>query len=160
MTGTASAQLCFWRDVRCSWCHNPEMQSSAPVLSFDEHKCRNCGRCAALCDRGCRHFNDGKCVYERVRCVGCGKCVTPDCPALLLYGKQMTVGQVMAEAMKDEPLYTASGGGITLSGGEPLYQADFTAALLDAAKERRLNTCVEACGYAPRSSIERIIWTA
>ena len=144
--------------LRCRWCHNPESQSFAPELLFSARKCTFCGKCAGLCPEHCHTVTAGKHLFHREKCRVCGACAAI-CPAGApeLVGKEMTVGAVMAELLKDKPFYDNSGGGITLSGGEPLAHFGFTSALLRAAKEAGLHTALETSGFAPREKIEALL---
>lgn len=138
--------------LRCAWCHNPESQRVNFELAYDSEKCLNCGRCFALCPNGARDFSLGHHELLRDKCVGCGSCVTPVCPATELFGKNMTSREVIDEVLRDKVFYETSGGGMTLTGGEPMAQFDFTMELLRLAKEEGLHVCMETCGY---SSAER-----
>lgn len=144
--------------LHCLWCHNPESQSFKKELLFNSTKCLDCGSCAGECPQGCHTFPEKKHLFERIKCTACGRCAD-SCPAdaLKLSGKEMSVEEVMEEVMKDEVFYKNSGGGLTLSGGEPLAHFDFTYALLKEAKARNLHTAVETCGFAPREQIEKLI---
>lgn len=143
--------------LNCLWCHNPESKHIFPELLYDERKCIGCGKCAAVCESGCHLFKNGAHVFERQNCIRCMKCsevcVTD---ALETAGKESTVDEVIAEVMRDEVFYKNSGGGMTLSGGEPMLQFDFTYALLKAAKENGLHTCIETCGYCDADSYKKI----
>ena len=141
--------------LRCLWCSNPESQSGAPQLGYIESRCAgadDCGApCAAACPAGAVALNEeGKAVIDRDRCDDCGKCAEA-CGkgALKIVGRAMTVVQVMAEVEKDRPFYRRSGGGVTVGGGEPLAQYQFTAELLEAAHRSYINTALETCGHAP-----------
>lgn len=135
--------------LHCLWCHNPESNAITPDLLFNEEKCVLCGGCAAVCPNKCHIFQDGEHRINRASCIACGKCVEV-CPveALELAGYETTVADVISEVMKDKLFYETSGGGMTLSGGEPMYQFDFALALLKAAKAEGLHTCIETCGFA------------
>ena len=132
--------------LRCLWCHNPESLEAVPEISFVPEKCIGCGKCAMACLSHAVH--DG--IFDRARCVRCGKCVeTCYAGARTLIGKSMSVEEVLAEVLKDKVFYDNSGGGMTLSGGEPMFQFEFTLDLLKKAKARGLHVCMETCGYAP-----------
>lgn len=135
----------------CRWCSNPESQSSTPELAFNANKCigdTDCGLCRQACPRqGIKAAADGKIAIDRHACVACFSCVDA-CPAkaLHIFGRSMTVDEVLKAAEADGVFYGRSGGGITLSGGEPLAQGSFTVALLKEARRRRMNTAMETCG--------------
>lgn len=143
--------------LRCAWCHNPESFSSAPQLRFCDHLCSLCGRCAAVCTHGV-HTLDG--VHHDVdfsKCIACGNCET-ECPAgaLSIVGREATVEQIMDIVRRDRAFYDVSGGGLTVSGGEPTLQGSFLAALLRAAKAEGIHTCVETNGYVPADTLAQI----
>lgn len=141
--------------LRCLWCHNPESQASEPELLYNAEKCTSCGQCAARCPHACHVIRpDGTHDFDRAKCVRCGLC-TEGCPseALELAGRRMSVSDVLADVMKDQVFYESSGGGITLSGGEPLAHFSFTESLLKAAKQAGLHTAVETSGFASADRI-------
>ena len=133
--------------LSCLWCHNPESQSFRLQLSFNEEKCTDCLECAAVCPTGALRVVDGKLVVQRELCSGCGACVD-ECTtgAISIIGREVTVEEVLDEVMRDRAYFERSGGGLTISGGEPLAQPQFTVALLRAAKEQGLHTCLDTCG--------------
>jgi len=141
--------------LHCAWCHNPEGIGSTPVLSFMGEKCIGCGYCFKTCPNSAHKMEGGRHVLDRKLCLACGLC-TRECyaKALELMGRQVSVADVMKDVLADEPFYRTSGGGMTLSGGEPLYQPHFTAALLAAAKAASVHCCVETAGLVPWSDIE------
>jgi pyruvate formate lyase activating enzyme len=143
--------------LRCRWCHNPEGMAPAPVLSFQSRRCVACRRCVEACRRGAHVVDDGGHTVERARCAVCGACASV-CPAgaIEMVGRDATVEDVLTEALADRPFYEASGGGITLSGGEPLAQPDFVAELLAAAHAEGLHGCLDTCGFAPWESFRRV----
>ena len=118
--------------LRCLWCHNPETQSAAEELLFDPSACIGCGRCAQVCPSGAHTFSPVR-LLDRKKCVACGKCAAA-CPtgACERSGRRMSVEEILTEAKKDEAFY-AGGGGLTLSGGEPLF-FEGSLALLKRAK--------------------------
>lgn len=131
--------------LRCLWCHNPESQAAGPEILFTPEKCIGCGACVAVCPNHCVHPG----AFERAGCVRCGKC-TETCfsDARELIGKSMSVAEVLDEVLKDKVFYDNSGGGMTLSGGEPMFQFAFTLELIKAAKAHGLHVCLETCGFA------------
>jgi glycyl-radical enzyme activating protein len=144
--------------LKCAWCHNPEGISPALQLSFLPDKCIGCGYCLRACRHGGHRLVDGKHVLDRAPCEVCGACAA-ECyaGALELVGRDVTVGDVLDEVLRDQPFYETSGGGLTLSGGEPLAQIQFTEALLAAAKDHGLHCCMETCGLAPWERLQRVL---
>ena len=143
--------------LRCAWCHNPEGISPRPQLAFDPRRCIGCGYCFRVCRRGAHRMAEGRHVLDRDVCAACGTCVA-ECyaEALEFIGREVSVADVMAEVRADRPFYETSGGGLTLSGGEPLAQIDFTEAVLRAAAAEGIHCCIETCGHAPWASFERV----
>ncbi|MBQ8720344.1 MAG: glycyl-radical enzyme activating protein [Clostridia bacterium] len=132
----------------CVWCHNPESKSPKPQLLLYSNRCVGCGECLKACPRSLHSFGkSGEHIINRNECTSCGACADACVGALQMCGKEMTVDEVMAEVMKDEVFYKNSGGGMTVSGGEPFMQHSFAHSLLRAAKERGLNTAIETSGY-------------
>ena len=144
--------------LRCAWCHNPEGQELEVEISFLPDRCIGCGSCFTICPNGCHILKNDTHVFLRDRCERCGLC-TGECYAQALerVGKEVTVAEVVDEVMKDKPFYDTSGGGMTLSGGEPLAQREFSIALLREAKRRDLHTCVETCGHGSYGGLESML---
>ena len=140
--------------LRCIWCHNPESLEKAPTLSFNKQKCSSCGRCLAVCSA--RIIENGILKIEREKCMRCGKC-TEIClnDANEIIGKEMTTSEVFAEVLKDKMFYDTSDGGITVTGGEPSYQPDFTLELLSLAKDAGISLAIETCGIGSREFYEK-----
>lgn len=144
--------------LRCKWCHNPESQSFQPQLSYNDGKCMRCGTCAAVCPEEVHEFIGDKHKVDYSRCRLNGKCIH-ECPtgALSVIGKSIPAHEVMAEVLKDKKFYANSGGGLTVSGGEPTSQLDFLLELLSIAKHEGISTCIETCGYAKREAFEKVL---
>ena len=143
--------------LRCLWCHNPESQRMQPDLAFERDLCIQCGACVDACSKRVHAIVEGTRSLHRDQCEGCGDCADA-CPtnALVLKGQTMTVEEVLREVLRDERLYRKSGGGVTLSGGEPVMQPAFTYGILQNAKEHGLHTAIETCGHAPWTTVKRI----
>lgn len=122
--------------LRCRWCHNPEGLCREPQLWFSEEKCISCGACGKRAE-----LSDAD-----------------NCPsgALTVCGRDITAAEALEEVLRDKIFY-AGGGGLTLSGGECLCQADFVYELLCMAKEQGIHTAVDTSGYAPWETFERIL---
>jgi pyruvate formate lyase activating enzyme len=131
--------------LHCLWCHNPESRTAHAQLAFYLTKCVHCGVCAEVCPHGAILKDDRR--VNRALCQACGTCAE-NCPAeaLKLIGKQATTSEVLEAIQRDAPFYETSGGGVTLSGGEPLAQPKFTLRLLQACKQAGLHTAIETCG--------------
>ena len=145
--------------LNCKWCQNPESQSMKPVLMFRADECTSCGRCIEECPNGANSIVNGQLVIDRERCTGCGACTKPGvCVANTrkIEGKPMTVEEVMEQVTSDYNLYLNSGGGLTISGGDCAVQPEFTAALLKAAHNEGINTCVEITGAYPWERVKDI----
>ncbi len=144
--------------LRCLWCHNPESNSSKLEMFFNAEKCVGCRRCAGACKRGGHIFGEASHSYLRESCIMCGECAK-ECltDALEVVGREASVDEVIADVMRDKIFYDNSGGGMTLSGGEPMAQFEFTYGLLKAAKEKGLHTCIETCGFAKSENYAKIV---
>ena len=144
--------------LRCLWCHNPESQSPSLELMFDTAKCINCGRCLKACARGCHASGPVGHVLSRDNCVTCGRCAEV-CPAsaLAIVGRRVSADEVIGQVVRDAAFYKTSGGGVTVSGGEPLYQAGFTAEILRGCRQTGIHTALETCGYAAKEAFESTI---
>jgi pyruvate formate lyase activating enzyme len=140
--------------LRCLWCHNPESQSPRPELIVHPDRCVRCGACWDACPRERRDMPRVAPLLDNSHCTGCGQCVD-GCPhdARQLDARRMTVQQVLAEVLRDRIFYDDSGGGVTVSGGEPLMQADFVQSLLAACRTAGIATAVDTCGDAPREQL-------
>lgn len=135
--------------LRCIWCHNPESLQKSPTLSFNKQKCTLCGRCTSACSA--RKIENGSLNIDRKKCIGCGKCAK-NClnDANEIIGKEMTASDVIDEVLKDKIFYDTSGGGVTVTGGEPSYQPNFTLELLTLAKDAGISVAIETCGIGSR----------
>jgi pyruvate formate lyase activating enzyme len=144
--------------LSCKWCHNPESQSYKPQLSFDSSKCTNCLDCIPICPTHALSATSGKLAVSFELCNACGDCVQT-CPtdAFKIYGRLRTTDDVISIVLKDLAYYKNSGGGMTISGGEPMAQFKFTLDLLKAAKRNGVHTCVETCGYAPTERFSQLL---
>lgn len=144
-------------NMRCAWCHNPESFSQRPELLFRPEKCTACGACEA-CPSGAHRRENGSHSFHRENCSGCGVCASL-CPngALELSGREMTVEEVMKELRKDDKYYAASGGGVTLSGGEASIWFNFVRELLDACKSQGFHTALETNGLISAERLEALI---
>ena len=143
--------------LRCRWCANPENLGGKPCVGFLRRLCRSCGECARACPRGAVFPGAGPRI-DRARCDACGECVQAcDTGALVLYGQEMEASQVFREVRKDEMFCRSSGGGVTVSGGEPLLHPDFLIALFTLFREAGIHTCVETCAAVPREDLRAVL---
>lgn len=152
--------------LRCVWCANPEGLTLQNQVLYDERKCQRCGACEAACPEGAIYRQDGLFLINQDLCNGCGLCVTA-----CRYGarshsnKEMTAEEVVALALKDKMFYRNSVGGLTLGGGEPLFQGEFALAILRLAKESGLHTaletsaCVKARIYDAAVALSDVVYT-
>ncbi len=134
----------------CLWCSNPESQEGKPEIMHSVEKCQLCLKCIEACSVGARSFDGKRVVVDREKCQGCGACADV-CPtkATKLVGRRMTVDEIADKVEQDRIFYEESGGGVTLSGGEPLQQAKFAENLLKECRNRFIHTSIETTGYAP-----------
>ncbi len=143
--------------LSCLWCHNPESQASGPELILRENRCIACKACVDACPNGAIARTDDGPRTDRAKCRGSGHCATVCyADARSLAGHTMSVEQVLDTVERDRPFYEESGGGLTISGGEPLLQPYFTAALLRAAKARGIHTALDTCGHGSWRSLDRL----
>ena len=145
--------------LTCDWCSNPEGQSYSPELAYNADKCigkTECDRCRHICNADAiRERDDGKVEIDRNLCDNCGDCVDA-CPseALELFGRHMSISDVIRVVEEDSGFYARSGGGLTLSGGEPLSQARFVERLLKTAQQRGIDTAIETTGLCNWKDLE------
>lgn len=144
--------------LHCFWCHNPESWKLKPEIQYYPERCIGCRACEYVCPKNLHHFENNTHKFIREKCIACGACADV-CPtnSLILAGEMMTVDEVVEEAKRDLPFFKRTNGGVTISGGEPLSQPDFTFAVLKRLKEDGVNTAVESSFYVKWNIIERII---
>ena len=133
--------------LRCKWCHNPEGLSASPQIWHFPAKCIGCGQCVQSCPHGAVRARADAWI-DPARCTGCGRCVeTCSTTALCYDGRRVSAEEIAEQVSSDAVFYTASGGGVTLSGGEPTFQPAFALELLRLLKARGLHTGMESCMY-------------
>jgi pyruvate formate lyase activating enzyme len=144
--------------LRCLWCSTPESQKAAVEIAVYPDKCIQCGRCVPACAMKAIRLTEGTIAINRLMCNSCGKCAEVcHAEAIMPLGQEMTVEELVSHAKKDLVFYKHSGGGVTLSGGEPLLQPGFTGELLKALKDEGINVGVDTCGHVPWTTIEPML---
>lgn len=144
--------------LRCLWCQNPESQFTRPELFFNADLCQGCGKCVEVCPNHAITLFEGKSHTNRNLCNASGECVQV-CPndARNIMGKYITAEEVFKQVSADAIFYQRSGGGVTVSGGEPLMQPRFTASVLKLCREAAIHTTLDTCGYAGWESARRVL---
>jgi pyruvate formate lyase activating enzyme len=144
--------------LRCKWCSNPESYSSSPEIFFRTDKCDYCGKCLEVCSPKAISISENSIEIDRDLCDLCLKCEEICHNGVInCTGKKVSVKEVVLEAMQDEMFYNNSGGGITISGGEPLFQPKFTLNLLKEFKEKSIHTTIDTTGYAAWKDFNEIL---
>ncbi len=144
--------------LKCVWCHNPEGIAPRAEMAFYAHKCLACGECVRVCSQGAHRMEAGQSVFERERCLACGACEEA-CPgeAMRRFGRRVSVEEALRLALEDRAFYEHSQGGVTVSGGEPLLQAEFVRALFERLKRERIHTAVDTCGNVSWEVFEKVL---
>lgn len=146
--------------LRCRWCHNPESFLYTKELCYIPESCISCRICEQICEEHAHSFSSSHHI-DRSRCTICGSCAAT-CPSgsLSLIGRECTADEIFDTLKLDMPFYISSGGGITLSGGEVLLQADFAQILLQRCKYKGIHTAIDTAGFVPWKSFEKVLpWT-
>ncbi|MBK1812137.1 glycyl-radical enzyme activating protein [Clostridium sp. YIM B02505] len=143
--------------LKCLWCSNPETQKRENELYYNNSTCVLCKKCIHACDYEALSSDEKAIVIDRNRCIACGKC-TDVCPtnSLRLVGKNMEVEEVFKEVLKDVLFYRQSGGGVTVSGGEVLMNADFAIELFKLCKDEFIHTAIETTGYGSFEKLKEL----
>ncbi len=141
--------------LRCFWCHNPESWQAPPQMGWTAARCRGDGACVRACPNGALAWRDGRMTREPAACLTCASCVAA-CPnfAHERLGRRMTATDVAAEALADRAFFERSGGGVTVTGGEPTRQPRFLLALLARLRAQGCHTALESCGHFPTTLVE------
>ncbi|MHB8063226.1 MAG: glycyl-radical enzyme activating protein [Ruminiclostridium sp.] len=144
--------------LRCEWCHNPESINTDQEIQFFHQNCTGCGNCINLCSQKAHKAVGRDILFLRNLCEKCGECV-PGCyfKALKIAGEKTSVDELLVEIIKDRAFYETSGGGITLSGGEPLLQSAFVKGVLEECKKLKIHTIVDTAGNVPWSNFEDVL---
>ncbi len=143
--------------LSCWWCHNPESQSRTPLLHYQADRCIGCETCVETCPEEALSLTPRGIRTIDARCRRCGECANA-CPTTSreLVGRTMSVAEVMEDVEKDRLFYDESGGGVTISGGEPLQQPEFLLGLLRACGERGIHRAVDTHGLASEETLLRV----
>jgi pyruvate formate lyase activating enzyme len=134
--------------LSCQWCANPECLSKKPQIGFIKSLCQQCGKCLDVCPNNAIRAGEDVYRIDHSRCESCGKC-SDHCSygALVRYGNPMTVEETWDAVKRDKMFYETSGGGVTVSGGEPLLNSGFVRELFELCREEQIGTCIETCGF-------------
>jgi len=145
--------------LHCFWCHNPESIRPKPEVQFFPNRCIGCAACVETCPEGAQSFDEnGTRIFDRELCVACGACVdTCYAEALVFSGTAMTAEAVVDEILLDRAFYENSGGGVTLSGGEPALQVEFSREILERCRAAGLHTAIETAANVPWKSLEALL---
>jgi pyruvate formate lyase activating enzyme len=144
--------------LACVWCHNPESISREPQVHWVKSRCIGCRSCIEACPKGALAFGDSGMTIDRFRCDSCSACVQA-CPstAMEVYGEAFSAHDLVREVIKDKVYFQKSGGGVTLSGGEPTMQPGFTAELLSSFKQKGVYTALDTCGQCSWKTLEALL---
>ena len=144
--------------LTCRWCHSPESQKPGPEVILARDRCAFCGACVQACDQARHRVAAGTHTYERDGCPVCGACVAT-CPsrALSVRGEDVPAREIIDRAVRMEPFFRHSGGGLTLTGGEVTEQAAFAAVVLEGCRGHGIHTAIETCGACTWETLERLV---
>ena len=144
--------------LACTWCHNPESISPHPQVHWVDARCIACETCLDTCPRGALSLTPEGIIIERRLCDGCGACVEA-CPSTALeqLGQKWTLAGLVHEVLKDRVYFDKSGGGVTVSGGEPTLQTDFVAGFLKQIRSQGIHTALDTCGVCSRKALDKLL---
>ncbi|MBI9102105.1 MAG: glycyl-radical enzyme activating protein [Spirochaetales bacterium] len=144
--------------LKCCWCHNPESIQPGIQVQWYGVKCIACGLCTEVCENNAINLTPRGVEIDREKCGSCTRCVET-CPsgAMTQIGTYREPEELAMELLKDRVYFEKSGGGITISGGEPVLQSDFVLELLKCLKKERIHTALDTCGAAASSSLEKLL---
>jgi pyruvate formate lyase activating enzyme len=144
--------------LACVWCHNPESTSPKGQIHWEKTRCIGCRSCIEVCIKGALAATETGMVIDRSACDSCDACVQA-CPstAMQIYGEACEVNDLVREVLKDKAYFQTSGGGVTLSGGEPTMQSLFVKELLSTFKQGGVHTALDTCGQCPWETLEALL---
>lgn len=145
--------------LKCQWCSNAESMNPGAELGILRSLCNSCEKCVDACPEGAITFDTGRGIqFDRGKCTLCGECINA-CPtdALTIYGRLITVEDTFNEVYRDRSFYESGGGGVTVSGGEPLRQAAFVVSLFRKCREAGIGTCLDTSGYADPDTLREVL---
>jgi pyruvate formate lyase activating enzyme len=146
-------------NLRCRWCHNPESQFPGPEIMAFPQMCTGCGECLRTCPQGARRRGpDGRVELDRGRCIACGRCAQACLSdAARLRGRFIEADEAVREVLKDLDFYRASGGGVTLSGGEPLLQREFVRDVFSLTRGHGVHNALDTAADVPWDDLEAVL---
>lgn len=144
--------------MHCLWCQNPESINLGQDIWWEERKCIGCFACKKACPEGAVISGEKGMEIDRSKCSVCGACADA-CPsqAMSFTGKEFTIEQLVDETTRDKDYYEAFGGGVTVSGGEPLSKYEFLAEFFRQLKEMGISTALDTCGMAPAAALDSVL---
>jgi len=144
--------------LACRWCQNPESISASQEIWYEARKCIGCLDCISTCTNAALEAGDTGVIIHRGKCRGCGDCADA-CPAkaLALTGTVWMVDELVHEVMKDASYYHEFGGGVTVSGGEPLIHADFLVEFFQKLRANGIHMALDTCGHTPSTTVMRVV---
>jgi pyruvate formate lyase activating enzyme len=144
--------------LKCSWCHNPESISQKPQIQWIGSRCIACHSCLDICPNEGLSFNEEGLVLDREKCDSCGKCVE-ECPSTAMeqLGENWELDQLVHEVSKDKAYFEQSGGGVTVSGGEPGLQPQFIGRFLQELRKEGIQTAFDTCGLCSQTALDSIL---
>jgi pyruvate formate lyase activating enzyme len=144
--------------LRCSWCHNPESQVRKPQVAYWPEKCGQGLDCLAACPEQALTLSESAIVRDTSSCVACGKCATAcRSGAMQKMGEEVSAREAVRRVLVDRSFFEASGGGVTITGGEPTSQPDFLLAVLKRLRAEGVHTAIETCGYFPKALVDELV---
>jgi len=143
--------------LNCVWCHNPEAKGMDGMVLYRQNSCISCGKCRMVCPVGCHEIQPNFHLFYKERCIECGACVQI-CPTQSLFqnGVEYPVTSIIEILKVGKLFFKGSGGGVTISGGEPLFQPKFTESILYECKKEGIHTCIETSGYTHWNVLSKI----